>query len=63
MGNSKRTTYCDGYATGFQLKSDPEQGGVDDDGAVNLRLECLNFDTTKTKITGCDLPWGDWTEY
>lgn len=62
-GEQRGRKFCDGYATGFQLKSESNQGSGDDTGAVNLKLSCFNFDTTKTEITGWDLPWGDWTEY
>lgn len=59
-------TYCNyggytGYVVGMQLKSDPNQGSKDDAGAVNLKLACLNYDTTHTDIMGFDLPFGEWT--
>jgi len=35
---------------------------LDDAGAVNLKLACLNYDTTNTDIMGFDLHWGEWTD-
>jgi len=57
-GDFNREFLCAGAATGFQLRSEPNQGGVSDDTAANnLRLFCDG----KIK-EGDGLSFGDWTE-
>ena len=64
-GNFGRTSYCPENSTvsGFQLRSESEQGNGDDTAANNLRLIC-RYDNGDRQVTieGDGNDWGDWTE-
>ncbi len=64
-GGSK---YCPtGFATGFQLRSQPGQGLYRDDvAAVDFKLLCIDIDGTPLQVVDEDneyLSWGYWTQY
>lgn len=65
-GNYRNIKYCPkGIATGFQLRSEPPQGGFKDDaGAVDFMLKCTNFDGTTSYVRNDQgsLKFGKWTQ-
>lgn len=64
-GNYGNVKHCPkGFATGYQLRSEHNQGGVRDDaGAVDFKLRCVNFDGTTSYVINDQKspPWGTWT--
>lgn len=51
-----------GFATGFQLRSEPSQGMGDDVAAVNLKLRCTDFNRKVYYASGEELTdWGKYT--
>ncbi|XP_037047627.1 uncharacterized protein LOC119082266 isoform X2 [Bradysia coprophila] len=66
-GSFGKTKYClNGFATGFQLRSQPFQGLLGDDvGAVDFKLICSDISGDPSQIIADNsgfLPWGDWTK-
>lgn len=52
-----------GIATGFQLRSEPDQRGKDDVGAVDMALRCTNFNGDNEIVVGGGvLDFGHWTD-
>jgi len=51
----------DGYAVGFQLRSEITQENHDDTAANNLRIFCSNTGTL-SYLEGSGLSWGEWTD-
>lgn len=54
----------EGYAVGFQLRSEPSQKHHDDTAANNLRIFCSTsaLNNNVSYLEGSGLSWGDWTE-
>lgn len=62
-GEFRGAKYChNGIATGFELRSEPDQRGGDDVAAVDMAIICTNFDgNTEWKVGGDVLSYGHWT--
>jgi len=62
-GEFRGVKHCpNGIATGFQLRSEPDQRGADDTAAVDMALKCTNFDGSATDLVGGGiLSYGAWT--
>jgi len=52
---------CQGLATGFELRSEPSQGGGDDVAASNFRLYCSGPDRVHYVGEANTREWGSWT--
>lgn len=51
-----------GLATGFKLRSEPNQHRGDDVAGVDMAIYCTNIDGSKTEMIGSGLhSWGDWS--
>lgn len=64
-GDYRGKKYChNGFATGFQLRSEPSLGRRDDAAAIDLKLKCMDHDTgAVSEIIGSELlTFGDWTQ-
>lgn len=63
-GSYRGDVKCEnGFATGFQLRSEPSQGTGDDTAAVDLKLRCTGLDGTISHAVGEELlTWGKFTK-
>ena len=61
-GSFGKEFFCEGIATGFQLRSEKSQGSWSDDTAANnLRLYCNQNQNTENSLQGDGMWNGDWT--